>query len=116
MRAHFALAEGYANLNHGSYGSPPLSVLKTATATRMHIEANPDAWFRYEMCSALDKVRSKIAAYVGADTDDVVFVDNASHGVNSVLRSLEVTQGQKNSFPLQCVPDGQEYAYIPREI
>ena len=36
----------------------------------------------------MDKVRNEIAKYINADDEDIVFVDNASHGVNSVLRSI----------------------------
>ena len=36
------------------------------------------------------KVRNAIAEYIGADGQDLVFVSNASAGVNSVLRSLKV--------------------------
>jgi selenocysteine lyase/cysteine desulfurase len=38
--------------------------------------------------SLIDKARGRIAEYIGAQVEDVVFVDNASHGMNAVLRSL----------------------------
>lgn len=36
----------------------------------------------------MDGVRRELGAYVGSDPQDVVFVDNASHGINAVLRSI----------------------------
>ena len=95
MKDHFALAEGYTNLNHGSYGSPPKIVLQAANEWRMRVESNPDLWFRFDMYNELDKVRAQVAKYVGANKDDVAFVDNASHGINAVLRSLKIPQGKK---------------------
>jgi selenocysteine lyase/cysteine desulfurase len=54
------------------------------------MEENPDKWFRYEVYNEMDQVRKIVADYVGADSEDVVFVLNASHGVNAVLRSLKI--------------------------
>lgn len=52
------------------------------------MDLSPDNWFRYEMYDRLDSVRQQVAAYIHADAGDVAFVENASHGVNAVLRSV----------------------------
>ena len=38
--------------------------------------------------------RRELAGYIAADADDVVLVENASGGVNAVLRSLKLERGQ----------------------
>jgi hypothetical protein len=38
-------------------------------------------WMRKEQYAEMDRVRGRMAEYLGADSDDVVFVENASHGV-----------------------------------
>ena len=45
------------------------------------MESNPDRWFRYDMYKILDAARRIVSEYVSADADDVVFVPNASHGM-----------------------------------
>ena len=36
-----------------------------------------------------------MATYIGANTEDVVFVENASIGVNAIMRSLKIPKGKK---------------------
>jgi selenocysteine lyase/cysteine desulfurase len=61
----------------------------------MHMEANTDRFFRYEMYQKVDVVRAIVANHVGANEEDIVFVINASHGVNAILRSLLLPSGSK---------------------
>lgn len=78
------------HLNHGSFGATPASVLDAQQAIRAHIEANPTRFFlEGEYQERLDDTRSAVAQFVGADPAGLVFVTNATAGVNSVLRSLE---------------------------
>lgn len=75
-------------LNHGSFGACPLAVLEAQQKLRSRLEQEPLRFFGREWEPLLDNARSKLAAFVGADTQDIVFVPNATTGVNSVLRSL----------------------------
>ena len=85
----FQMEPGYTNLNHGSYGSTPRAVTAVKRCWYDHIELVPDQWFRYDQYETMDLVRAPLAAFINAASkDDVAFVDNASHGMNAVLRSL----------------------------
>lgn len=75
-------------LNHGSFGACPKQVLEFQQRLRSHLEQEPVRFFGREWEPLLDNARSKLAAFVGADVQDLVFVPNATTGVNSVLRSL----------------------------
>ena len=97
----FALNSSYVNLNQGSYGAAPHFVLDAATALRMRVEANPDRFFRSDLYTLIPGVLSRLAALVGANSEDVVLIDNASHGVNAVLRSLHIPKGKK-ILTLRC--------------
>ena len=89
MLQYFALSPNYTNFNFGSYGSPPRQVIEYQNNLRMHIEECPDCWMRYERYTAINGVQSQLAEYLGIeDWNDLVFTINASHGVNSVLRSI----------------------------
>eukprot|EP00310_Coccolithus_braarudii_P016931 CAMPEP_0183360190 /NCGR_PEP_ID=MMETSP0164_2-20130417/54549_1 /TAXON_ID=221442 /ORGANISM="Coccolithus pelagicus ssp braarudi, Strain PLY182g" /LENGTH=396 /DNA_ID=CAMNT_0025534491 /DNA_START=12 /DNA_END=1202 /DNA_ORIENTATION=+ len=91
----FALNASYTNLNQGSYGAPPHAVLDAGSAIRARVEANPDRFFRMDLFSLLPPVIARLARMVGASPEDVVLIDNASHGVNAVLRSLHIPIGKK---------------------
>lgn len=75
-------------LNHGSYGACPLPVLEAQRRSRSQLEHEPLRFFMREYEELLDAARSHLAAFVGAQVDELVFVPNATTGVNSVLRSL----------------------------
>jgi isopenicillin-N epimerase len=75
-------------LNHGSFGACPKAVLGVQQKLRSHLEQEPIRFFGREWEPLIDNARSKLAEFVGADREDLVFVNNATTGVNSVLRSL----------------------------
>ncbi|XZF63346.1 MAG: aminotransferase class V-fold PLP-dependent enzyme [Gloeotrichia echinulata DVL01] len=75
-------------LNHGSYGACPKIVLAAQERLRSQLEQEPLRFFGREWEPLLDNARSKLATFVGANVEDLVFVPNATTGVNSVLRSL----------------------------
>lgn len=90
LRDRFQLAPGFVQMNHGSYGATPKAVEEACRAHRSAMEAQPELWFRRDVFAHLDATRIKMAEYINAnDPDDLVFVDNASDGVNAVLRSWE---------------------------
>jgi isopenicillin-N epimerase len=82
-------------LNHGSFGACPNAVLETQQRLRSQLEQEPVRFFVREWEGLLDNARSKLAAFVGADAQDLVFVPNATTGVNSVLRSLTFNPGDE---------------------
>ena len=90
MLAEFSFEPGYVNLNHGSYGSAPRSVTAAAAEFTAACEANPDAWFRFpdRLWPAYEALRQRLARVIGSGVNDTVMVENASQGVNAVLRSL----------------------------
>ncbi|WP_089128972.1 aminotransferase class V-fold PLP-dependent enzyme [Tolypothrix sp. NIES-4075] len=75
-------------LNHGSFGACPKAVLSAQQRLREQLENEPLRFFGREWEGLLDDARSKLAEFVGADAENLVFVPNATTGVNSVLRSL----------------------------
>ncbi|MEH2125977.1 aminotransferase class V-fold PLP-dependent enzyme [Nostoc sp.] len=88
MRELWSLDSTVTFLNHGSFGACPKQVLEFQQRLRSQLEHEPLRFFGREWEPLLDDARSKLAAFVGADVQDLVFVPNATTGVNSVLRSL----------------------------
>ena len=88
----WVLEDGVLHLNHGSFGAAPASVLEAQQRLRSRIEANPTKYFLGgDYQRELDAARRTVAEFVGGDEGGLVFVNNATAGVNAVLRSLEPT-------------------------
>jgi isopenicillin-N epimerase len=84
-----------AYLNHGSFGATPAAVLERQAALRLELEREPVDFLARQLPGRLAAAREALAAFVGADPDDLAFVSNATSGVNAVLRSLPFSPGDE---------------------
>jgi len=89
------LDPGVAFLNHGSFGACPRVVLDEQEQWRARMERQPVQFFVRDLERALDTARAALAAFLGADPSDLVFVPNATTGVNAVVRSLGFEPGDE---------------------
>ncbi|KAI0250289.1 PLP-dependent transferase [Lactifluus subvellereus] len=88
LRQYFGFEADYVNLNNGSYGSVPVPVSAATEATFSSIEGNIDRFVQLHLPEHLDPARHRMARFVGAGPEEIVFVPNASHGLNTVLRNF----------------------------
>src|SRR5262249_5801924 len=95
FRDLWALAPGTIFLNHGSFGACPKAILNLQTKLREEMEAEPVQflWRRYE--ERLEPARVELAKFIGAQPRDIVFITNATTGVNAVTRSLGLQPGDE---------------------
>lgn len=73
----------------GSFGTYPKDVRRAYRVYQDIAEAAPDRFMRYEYIPLLDTARAEIAEYLSAPTNEIVFVQNATTGINTVLRNLQ---------------------------
>ncbi|KAI0429436.1 pyridoxal phosphate-dependent transferase [Xylaria sp. FL1042] len=85
---HFEFRPDYRNLNHGSFGAAPRDIREHMRRHQDLCEAMPDSYVRYEYPIILDECRAAMAKFVNAPTDTIVFVPNATTGVDTVLKNL----------------------------
>jgi len=95
LRHHWTLDPTVVFLNHGSFGACPRAVLAEQDRLRALVEREPVQFFINHYERLLDAAREEVAAFVGADPLDLVFVRNATVGVNSVLHSLQLQPGDE---------------------
>lgn len=91
----WALEKDIAFLNHGSFGACPREVLRYQQQICLRMEADPVQFFVRELENLLDQARFEVARFVGAQPENLVFVANATAGVNTVLRSLQFESGDE---------------------
>jgi isopenicillin-N epimerase len=105
MLAEWLLDPDYTYLNHGTVGAPPARVLTKQQALRDEIERVPARFILRELAgqqpapwrslSRLRAAAAPVAAFLGAEPDDLVFVPNVTTGVNAVLRSVALEPGDE---------------------
>src|SRR5262245_17896290 len=82
-------------LNPGSFGACPEPGLKRQGEWMRRIEREPVLFLHREIEEHLDAARAALAKLVGAASDDLAFVPNATAGVNTVVRSLPFAPGDE---------------------
>ena len=97
LQSHWLLNPTIDFLNHGSFGATPVVVLEEQTRLREQLERDPIAFLAPErqLEPKLDETRRVLSNLVGAEPRDLVFVRNATDGVNAVLRSFPLRSGDE---------------------
>ena len=81
------LSSEVRHLNHGSFGAVPDAVSAAQTEWRRRWEANPTRFVHDDLIDGLDKSRTVLAEFLGAEPGGIGFVRNASLGVAAVAHS-----------------------------
>lgn len=81
------------NNHSGSFGTYTRQVRDVFRQLQEDAESRPDVFIRYTYPRILDQTRTELARFLNVDTDEIVFVQNATTGLNTVLRNLEFEQG-----------------------
>src|SRR6476659_2777752 len=91
----FLLRPGISFLNHGSFGACPRPVFETYQGWQRKLEEQPVEFLGRQINQLLAAARAPLAAYLGTHADNLVYVPNATYGVNIVARSLELAPGDE---------------------
>ncbi len=92
---HWSLDPRVRFLNHGSYGACPKAVLNVQLELRAALEREPVLFMGRELGERIDRAREALAAFLGSRRENLVFVPNATTGVNAVLRSIALGPGDE---------------------
>jgi isopenicillin-N epimerase len=95
LRKLFLLRPDVIFLNHGSFGACPWAVLDAYQAWQLELERQPVEFLNRRFNQLMREARESLAAFVGADPNDLVHVSNATTGLNIVARSLRLQPGDE---------------------
>ncbi|HSQ73170.1 MAG TPA: aminotransferase class V-fold PLP-dependent enzyme [Rubrivivax sp.] len=95
MRDAFLLDPDLVFLNHGSYGACPKPVFAAYQRWQVELERNPVAFLGRRSAGLLAEARQRLGRFLGVPGEDLVFLPNATHGVNTVARSLKLQPGDE---------------------
>ncbi len=95
LKEFFLLDPAIHFLNHGSFGATPNSVFKAYQAWQLRLERQPVLFLGREYDSLLRDSRAALGGYVHAEADDLVYITNATYGVNLIARSLDLRPGDE---------------------
>ncbi len=91
----WSLDPGVHYLNHGSFGACPIVIQEVQSRLRAEMEREPIDFLSASLSARLQQARVELAAFLGAEAQDLVFVSNATTGVNAILQSLKFEPGQE---------------------
>jgi isopenicillin-N epimerase len=77
-------------LNHGSFGACPQEILDYQFKLRTELESDPVHFFDVISKQLWADSIETFADFINADKEGIVFVPNATSGVNTILRSLSL--------------------------
>lgn len=85
----------WAFLNHGSFGATPRVVLEAQREWQDRMERQLVRFFIKELPGLLRGTADRLGPMLGTVGANIAFVDNATSGVNAVLRSLAFAEGDE---------------------
>src|SRR5512147_696194 len=95
LKEYFRLDNHVVFLNHGSFGATPKPVFEAYQNMQLRLEHQPVLFLGRELDGLLYKSRVALSEYLNAETDDLVYIPNATHGVNIIAHSLQFKPGDE---------------------
>lgn len=125
LRKLFLLDPNIAFLNHGSFGATPQPVFEEYQRWQLRLERQPVLFLGRELDDLLHAARAALGEYLHAHADDLVYIPNATHGVNIIARSMKLIPGDEiltsdheygacdNAWGFVCEKTGAKYIHQP---
>jgi isopenicillin-N epimerase len=125
MRGLFLLDPAIALLNHGSFGACPREVFEAQQRWQLEMERNPVEFLGRRSAALLAQAREALGQALGARGEHLVFVPNATTGVNIVARSFPLAPGDEvlatdleygacdATWEKRCAESGARYVRVP---
>jgi len=91
----FLLDPDVVFLNHGSFGATPRPVFEKYQRWQRELERQPVEFLGRRFNGLMHAARAALAAFVHTEAGNLVYVPNATTGLNIVARSLRLNPGDE---------------------
>src|SRR3712207_509723 len=95
LAAQFLLRHDMTFLNHATFGACPRPVFEVYQEWQRELERQPVDFLGRRLRHLLAEARGRLESFVGSGTGGLVFVPDATFGVNIVARLLELRPGDE---------------------
>jgi isopenicillin-N epimerase len=95
LKEYFLLDPNIVFLNHGSFGATPKPVFEAYQNWQLRLERQPVLFLGRELDGLLLESRTALGEYLNADANDLVYIPNATHGVNIIAHSIQLRPGDE---------------------
>ncbi len=95
IKKQFLLDPQVTFLNHGSFGATPRPVFREYQRWQRELERQPVEFLGRRHNDLMRAARQALADYLGTERDDLVYVINATTGINIVARSFKLGPGDE---------------------
>ena len=99
LAKHWNLDSDCVFLNHGSFGATPNEIREEQRKWQDLLEDEPVRFYEDLAMEFMENSRKALAVMLECDAEDLALVENATTGVNTVLRSLEFNTGDEILVP-----------------
>src|SRR4249919_1670175 len=94
-RTDFLLDPDVVFLNHGSFGACPKPVFESYQRWQMELERQPVEFLGRRSEDLLLASRERLAEFLNCSPDSLVYVANATWGVNVLIKSMMFEPGEE---------------------
>ncbi|MGE5123072.1 MAG: aminotransferase class V-fold PLP-dependent enzyme [Acidobacteriaceae bacterium] len=95
LKDFFLLDPQVIFLNHGSYGACPRPVFERYQVWQRLLERQPVQFLGTDLDAYLKEARQKLGEYIHAPANDLVYIPNATTGINIIAHSLRFAKGDE---------------------
>ena len=90
----FMLDPEVTYFNHGAYGGCPEDIFNKMLEWQKILEINPSKYMD-ELFDNLEKSRQSLSKFIDCDKDDIVFFNNPTTAMNTIVKSLNLKPGDE---------------------
>jgi isopenicillin-N epimerase len=95
LAKYWGLNKDIVYLNHGSFGATPTAVLEKQQQYQKEMEAEAIEFYIDNLPNLLNESKTALANFVGTSTHNIVFTQNTTTGVNTILKSIIGREGDE---------------------